>query len=216
MDAFDLKILFVEFFLLSIISNVILYVLYRRVRRMAFSHELTGLPNKREMSKITKPLFAGLQRGNIHTLITVAMDLRNFKVINSKYGHSNGDEVLKVVGELLTRHTRTTDPEGHHSGDEFTLVMPIYHGEEVPKDPVLIVERVIGKVNAELRRYYFDFADGPVDTRLDIGVSVTTSIKLGERKMSVHGYGNYWDAYDDADKDCERRKNEAGYKRRNQ
>jgi len=51
-------------------------------------------------------------------------DLDHFKAVNDCYGHLAGDEVLRVFGELLKRHARSTDIYCRYGGEEFLLVMP--------------------------------------------------------------------------------------------
>ena len=213
MDAIGIEQVVILIFSFSLACNIVLTVLYRKMKRLAFSHELTGLPNKRDMTKITRPLYAELIRGEKTSITTVAMDLRSFKAINSEYGHSNGDEVLRVVGRLLEKHSRATDIVGHHSGDEFSLVVAMRDTNET-QDPEKTVSRIVDNVNSDLRVHHFEFAQGAVDTRLDMGISTSTSKVVSKKKASVVGYTSYWDAYDEADKDCERKKDQAVYVRR--
>ena len=52
------------------------------------------------------------------------IDLDYFKLINDKYGHAAGDAVIRAVGDLLCRQTRTSDMCGRMGGEEFCLVLP--------------------------------------------------------------------------------------------
>lgn len=54
-------------------------------------------------------LSAYLEQGTHGTLI--AVDLDYFKIFNDSEGHSAGDELLKLAGEILYTHTRTTEAD---------------------------------------------------------------------------------------------------------
>lgn len=52
------------------------------------------------------------------------LDVNGLKFINDKYGHLEGDELLKLVGEILQNSLRQNDAVIRLGGDEFLVVMP--------------------------------------------------------------------------------------------
>ncbi|MEM9938386.1 MAG: GGDEF domain-containing protein [Pseudomonadota bacterium] len=56
-------------------------------------------------------------------LSLIYIDLDNFKLINDRFGHAIGDDVLKHVAGLLLKSVRQTDIVGRLGGDEFALVL---------------------------------------------------------------------------------------------
>jgi diguanylate cyclase (GGDEF)-like protein len=54
----------------------------------------------------------------------VFLDLDNFKRVNDSFGHSVGDEVLKVVGQVLRESCRVYDVPGRYGGEEFCIILP--------------------------------------------------------------------------------------------
>ncbi|MDJ0922187.1 MAG: GGDEF domain-containing protein [Henriciella sp.] len=56
-------------------------------------------------------------------LCLIYIDLDNFKLVNDRFGHATGDDVLKHVAGLLVKSVRQTDIVGRLGGDEFALVL---------------------------------------------------------------------------------------------
>jgi diguanylate cyclase (GGDEF)-like protein len=52
------------------------------------------------------------------------MDIDHFKTVNDQYGHSIGDQVLRMVADTLMRNKRPYDEVGRWGGEEFLLVLP--------------------------------------------------------------------------------------------
>lgn len=59
-----------------------------------------------------------------YDLSIAVMDVDDFKHVNDDYGHDVGDEALKTVGNVISRHIRSTDAAGRWGGDEFVLILP--------------------------------------------------------------------------------------------
>ena len=51
------------------------------------------------------------------------LDLDDFKAVNDRLGHSEGDRVLKRIGDLLRKATRREDVPSRYGGDEFILLL---------------------------------------------------------------------------------------------
>lgn len=106
-------------------------------RRLARMDPLTGLPNPRAFLEQAELELARQRR--LRRPLTVAyLDLDNFKMINDRFGHRAGDELLSLVGQALRTATRATDSLGRLGGDEFALLMP----ETDAEDALVVLERV--------------------------------------------------------------------------
>ncbi|KAA2265843.1 EAL domain-containing protein [Solihabitans fulvus] len=87
--------------------------------RMAEEDPLTGLPNRRAL---TRELERQLATGNPGALLL--LDLDNFKDVNDLRGHAVGDRVMRTLASTL--HTRLTQHQvlGRLGGDEFAVILP--------------------------------------------------------------------------------------------
>jgi diguanylate cyclase (GGDEF)-like protein len=93
----------------------------REVFRLAHTDELTGLPNRRDVLKRLQELLADRRARPCALLI---IDLDHFKSVNDDYGHLVGDELLKVVAEVLQDCVPPPGCLGRLGGEEFVAVLP--------------------------------------------------------------------------------------------
>jgi diguanylate cyclase (GGDEF)-like protein len=99
---------------------------------LAKTDDLTQVLNTRAFKDISGKLFQLASR-HYHSITLGYIDLDNFKAVNDRLGHSEGDRVLKTVARTLTRSVRATDVVGRLGGDEFAVLMPeiSYAGAQV-------------------------------------------------------------------------------------
>ena len=88
---------------------------------------LTGMINGRCFIKLVN---SELIRSN-HLPFTVAyMDFDNFKTVNDRFGHNEGDIVLSTAASIIRNNIRATDSVGRPGGDEFAILFPEMGAEE--------------------------------------------------------------------------------------
>ena len=92
-------------------------------RALARCDGLTGLSNARAFELILTAERERLVRYN-RVVSLVYFDLDNFKAVNDQHGHAAGDELLKIVGELVSSGIRQVDNGARLGGDEFALILP--------------------------------------------------------------------------------------------
>lgn len=95
--------------------------LYERALQLAFTDSLTGLYNRRYLLDQLDRELARANR-NQSSLSLVMMDVDGLKAINDRFGHNEGDIVLKELGSILKINTRASDIAARWGGDEFVLL----------------------------------------------------------------------------------------------
>jgi putative two-component system response regulator len=91
------------------------------VEQMAYTDELTRLPNRRHITLFLENEYEAAVRGRV--LSTVLFDLEHFKEYNDRHGHATGDEALRVFADVLARTTRRSNLSGRLGGEEFLTVL---------------------------------------------------------------------------------------------
>ena len=98
------------------------YQMEQRLRRLATTDELTGIPNRAAFNHGLEKAI-GETRVDRGPLLLLMTDLDHFKAINDNFGHDAGDDVLRTIGarlqKLAQRHGGAAARLG---GDEFALV----------------------------------------------------------------------------------------------
>jgi diguanylate cyclase (GGDEF)-like protein len=93
-----------------------------KLRHLALTDELTGLPNRRLFADRLLQLLAGAERSN-GIVALVYIDLDGFKLVNDSLGHSIGDVLLGQVAERLRSRIRKQDTLARLGGDEFVVAL---------------------------------------------------------------------------------------------
>lgn len=88
--------------------------------RMAHYDSLTQLPNRILFHEFLKQRIAESKRRNKFALLLI--DIDDFKLINEKFGHPSGDELLKLVAQRLSQSVRESDFIARLGGDEFAII----------------------------------------------------------------------------------------------
>ncbi|MGH2860430.1 MAG: GGDEF domain-containing protein [Solirubrobacteraceae bacterium] len=111
-------------------SVAILHEMGRRLRRerdamehAAYSDPLTGLANRRLLMSVAEHEVARHLRAD-ERFTVVMLDLDGFKLVNDRFGHAAGDEMLCDVATGVTQALRSQDTVARLGGDEFCVIAP--------------------------------------------------------------------------------------------
>ncbi len=103
--------------------NGILSTQNRRFEDLAKTDQLTGLHNRVAMQEA---LYEGLNnwKHRREAFSMVLLDIDHFKKINDTLGHDAGDDILKLVADVLRSSVRKSDFLARWGGEEFVLLYP--------------------------------------------------------------------------------------------
>ena len=91
--------------------------LYERALELAFTDGLTGLYNRRYLMEQIEREFKRVERSE-GSLSLMMIDLDELKGINDRFGHHEGDGVLKGLGGIIKANTRASDVAARWGGDD--------------------------------------------------------------------------------------------------
>jgi diguanylate cyclase (GGDEF)-like protein len=133
-----------------------------RLRLLAMTDELTGVPNRRAVLAL---LSQRLRRDGEPTSILI-IDLDHFKSINDRHGHLIGDEALRQVSGDLRE--AVADPAfcGRLGGEEFAAVFPATGLEQARVLAEGLRERVLR----------LDMSRWLGDRRITVSIGIATSL----------------------------------------
>jgi diguanylate cyclase (GGDEF)-like protein len=119
-------------------------------RDIANRDPLTGIANRRRFDALLQRELAarnhpaGRRDGDESPLALLLLDLDDFKGINDRFGHQVGDAVLRDAAKRAQSILRSTDTIARIGGDEFAIIAPGAHGDNV----VRVAESVTNAVGS--------------------------------------------------------------------
>jgi diguanylate cyclase (GGDEF)-like protein/putative nucleotidyltransferase with HDIG domain len=96
---------------------------FQQAQSSATTDYLTGLPNARSLFLHLDGELARCKRTATQVGVLVC-DLNGFKAINDRYGHLEGNRVLRLFAQGLRETSREYDYVARMGGDEFVIVAP--------------------------------------------------------------------------------------------
>ncbi len=96
---------------------------YQQAESSATTDYLTGLPNARSLFLQLDRELARCKRDNA-SLTVMVCDMNGFKKINDRFGHLEGNRVLRLFAQTLKDSCREYDYVARMGGDEFVVIAP--------------------------------------------------------------------------------------------
>ena len=96
---------------------------FRQVESSATMDFLTTLPNARSLFIHLDAELARCRREN-NPLAVLVMDLDGFKQVNDRFGHLEGNKMLRNVASVIKSSCREYDYVARMGGDEFVVLLP--------------------------------------------------------------------------------------------
>ena len=141
-----------------------LRVQYDELEKLSLQDYLTGLANRRYFEQQLKLELERACRIGHPTAILI-IDIDNFKEINDRFGHLEGDKALKVLASELKEVVREVDLPARFGGEEFLVLLP----ETTLEQGQIVAEKIrnrISQINIASRK-------GNITFTVSIGIAGT-------------------------------------------
>lgn len=129
--------------------------------QLATLDELTKLSNRRGFIRLAEQTLEICARQNIPASL-IFLDMNNFKDINDRFGHAEGDLALVNFAEQLTNSFRDSDVLGRLGGDEFVILLVETSGEPAEATINKFRNRINEFSSKANRGYQLSFSEGVV------------------------------------------------------
>ena len=134
----------------AVLYLLILYLLasgresLHRREAQALRDALTGIANRRAFMATAR---AELERSRRygHELSLLYLDVDDFKAVNDRLGHGEGNRLLCRLAQVLSASRRAADTPARLGGDEFAVLMP----ETESKAAAQLAKRLMGALEQE-------------------------------------------------------------------
>ena len=131
-------------------------------RDLARTDSLAGVFNGRTFRELVQIELLRAQRMG-YPLSLIYMDLDNFKALNDRRGHADGDALLQAIGQGLSGNLRGTDVVGRLGGDESAILLPNTDEEQA----ALVASKLHALTNASTKA---------IDPQISLSMGVVTSL----------------------------------------
>ncbi|MGR5065263.1 diguanylate cyclase [Photobacterium sp. DNB22_13_2] len=113
-----------------------------QMKIIANTDPLTGLANRRSIEHTLQDLIDSSKRLDRQLSVAI-IDFDHFKRINDQYGHSAGDQALKLFSEIVSSTSRQSGLYGRWGGEEFLAILP----DTDIKGAAVILKRIMNQVS---------------------------------------------------------------------
>ncbi|HDV6364529.1 TPA: sensor domain-containing diguanylate cyclase [Burkholderia cepacia] len=128
----------------------------------ATTDELTQLTNRRGFEILSRHVLSLCDRLGRHAVL-LFFDLNDFKAINDRFGHAEGDRALKAFADTLTGALRDSDVIARLGGDEFVVLLSATDPADVAEPVDRVTQALALRNTADARGYDIRFSVGHVD-----------------------------------------------------
>jgi diguanylate cyclase (GGDEF)-like protein/PAS domain S-box-containing protein len=98
-------------------------ILEKKLIETARTDTLTGISNRLRFDEVLKSEMMRTDRTE-NTFALMLFDIDDFKAVNDRYGHQQGDRVLIEIARIVSAELRSYDTLARWGGEEFTILAP--------------------------------------------------------------------------------------------
>ncbi|GAB6264189.1 GGDEF domain-containing protein [Photobacterium sp. R1] len=154
---------------------------YRRVKEMAMRDHLSGLRNRSCLDQDILHAIAMSERRQVG-LVLLLFDLDNFKQVNDKYGHLDGDNVIRRFASILKHSVRTSDRCYRMGGDEFVLLLQPASEQSAHK----VIQRVMTRMTRDHTLRSLEIGTSIGASQYHQGDSPTSLLERADKALYQH------------------------------
>lgn len=114
-----------------------------QLENMAMYDPLTGMLNRAAFYRHAQGELERARRSS-NPLSLIALDIDDFKGMNETYGIDTGDDVLRIVAQVIRDKSRPYDCIGRWTGDEFVIALVGVIGADAEK----VTERIMSGIRS--------------------------------------------------------------------
>ncbi|MDY6481404.1 GGDEF domain-containing protein [Acinetobacter faecalis] len=140
-------------------------ILEFQLRNIANTDVLTGVSNRLALNEYIRLLELRPERLTQTGLIII--DIDDFKIVNDRFGHIIGDQVIKFVADTLKEHLTSSELVVRYGGDEFLIIIDNTNF----KDALILAENIrqsIGRSDCYIK-----------ELNEFVGISVSAGVAVG-------------------------------------
>jgi diguanylate cyclase (GGDEF)-like protein len=137
----------------------------KELEQLAYKDPLTGIANRRRFFEKAGTLFTRNVREQFPYYLFM-LDIDKFKIVNDTFGHDMGDEVIKVLVEIVNKEIPEDACFARLGGDEFVIML---------KMNKVNASRTIQKIRENINRIHFI-----------LNTSISFTVSIGMAEMTSH------------------------------
>ena len=146
-----------------------------KLQKLSNTDHLTELFNRRYMMEVLeKEVQRSVRKGS--DLSIIMLDVDHFKQVNDRYGHLQGDVILKRVALQLKQELRSYDCAARYGGEEFISILP----DSSLQQSLLVADRI----RLAIQAFKFDEPLAPLCLTASLGVAHFSM----EQSVTVDGF----------------------------
>ncbi|MHC4400408.1 MAG: GGDEF domain-containing protein [Planctomycetota bacterium] len=127
---------------------------------------LTGLPNRRAFDdELARRVAEARRKQTVFSLMM--LDADRFKLLNDRYGHQAGDDVLRHLAKITRNTLREMDMIARYGGEEFAVILPMTCGSDG--------KRAVQRIGAKIAESKFQAGKKAIEMTVSIGLSVVVA-----------------------------------------
>jgi len=145
--------------------------------------DLTGLYNRRFFTELVEMELAVASRYEFPSSLLL-IDLDHFRRVNDFYGYRTGDEVIRIIADVIKNNIRRSDVIGRFGGEEMIVFLP-----HTKLEGAMVAAERIRRIISESEIL---FEDDQIQVTASIG-AVSTGIEIKNIEQLIQAAGSALD-----------------------